>query len=267
MFRIVNSLSSTLIFGLGLDAIFSTSFISYPFSGTNNLVEIGTLSLISLCLFNFVLSLATYRKKRNLAHHACRYLVALSTLGTSLYLGEISICAVVAMVTVGCIFADELKVIKRAERGGVESRSNPYYTFLLFHLAMNYLCQLLFPLLILAFAVAYTKQDFFAIQKSSQAMFFIASTFMVCYSLWRLRHITLQYLNEKTRADTRKLVQVETGEFGFTNICSLNETTCCGNGNPLGTMPFRKASKPSTSLETFKMMSTGDENIEPKFTF
>ena len=213
-----------------------------------------------------MLSVTTYRKIGNLTHHVCRYLVALTALMTSIYLEEIPICAVIAMVTVGCVFVDELKVIHQSDGPG--SNSNTYYLFLLFHLAMNYLCQLLLPVLILVFAVATSKQNLFAIQKPSQAVFWVAALFMVGYTLWRLRHITLQYLNEKTRADTRKLVQVETGEFGFTNICSLNETTCCGvGGNTTGTIPFRKSSKPSTTLETFKMMNTGDESIEPTFTF
>lgn len=254
---IINSLASAMIFFFAMDIIFSTNIITFPFAGTNQKLHFGSLSLVSLCIFNLVLSLTTFRKIINLAHHFCRYTVALTILITSLYTNEIPLCVVIAMVTVGSVFSDELKELYNLK--DIESRGETYSIFLLFHLIVNYFCQLLFPIMIIAFAMGNTKQNFFIIHPLSQTIFFLASAFMLWYSIWRLRRITVAYSNEKSILSARRFIDqvgTKTKCDGFTNI-NIMETD---------TLPIQpiKSIKP---VETIKVIKAKDDLLEPSFTF
>ncbi|XP_066930525.1 uncharacterized protein [Clytia hemisphaerica] len=260
---VVNSISSILIFAMSMEIIFCTDLISYPFIGVHQKLYFGSISLISVCVFNLVLSLATYRNKTAMLHHLCRYIIGLTVLLTSLYTNEIPLCSAIAMVTVGSVFTDEIKEVLKLN----ETRGKYFSIFLLAHLIMNYFCQLLLPIMIVVFAMWNTKQNFFTTHTVSMVIFFIASAFMLAYSIWRLRKLTMAYSNEKLRINTRKIVEqygtdtINTAS-GFTNLSLVTDS----QGRRTSTIPIPSTAE-SQKLETIKVIKKGEDDFVPSFTF
>ena len=248
---------------MSMEIVFSTDIISYPFIGIHQKLYFGSISLISLCAFNLVLSLTTYRNKTAMLHHLCRYIVGLTVLLTSLYTDEIPLCSAIAMVTVGSVFTDEIKEVLKLN----ETRGKHFSIFLLAQLTMNYFCQLLLPIMIIVFAMWNTKQNFFTTHTVSMVVFFLASAFMLGYSIWRLRKLTMAYSNEKLRINTRKIVEqygTETNNTtsGFTNISLVTDS----QGRRSSTIPIPPVAE-SQKLETIKVIKKAEDSFEPSFTF
>ena len=97
--------------------MFTTDIICYPFIGVGEKLYFGSVLMISLCIFNFMLSLSVFRRKREMLHHCSRYVVALTVLGNTLVMQEMPVCALIAMLIAGSVFTDELKELHKSISG------------------------------------------------------------------------------------------------------------------------------------------------------
>lgn len=192
----MNSLCSTILFGLSMDILSSTNFITRPYIGITRRVEFGISSLVSLCVFNILLTLTTGQMRKGKIHCVCRHIVAVCTLLTSLCFDENALSGVLALIMMGSVFVDELKLILQT----YDKNQNTFWNiFSILHLAVNFLCQLFLPVIIITVAVAHSKQRFFDTHPLTQTMFFLSITFFFWHNVWWLRKITYSYMTERAK--------------------------------------------------------------------
>ena len=271
LYRFINSIICTLIFGFALNILFTTDIICYPFAGVSQKLYFGSSLMISLCIFNFVLSLSAFRKKRSLFHHCCRYLVAMTVLCNTLYTDQMPVCALIVMLIVGSVSTDEVKELHKLLRDdAAESRgSNLYSMFLFVHLLLNYLCQMLLPVMVVALAMANTRQSFQDMYTVSQTIFFLSSAFLLWYSIWRLRRITIAYSNEKSRINARKMVCRMEGRSAVSGIANMDMFSSASGtpGRSSSTAIPMESSSSANPFENVNVFKTKDNVYEPSFTF
>lgn len=258
--------------------MFTTDVICYPFFGVGEKLYFGSLVMISLCIFNFVLSLSVFRRKREMLHHCSRYIVAVTVLSNTLYTEQMPVCALIAMLIVGSVPTDELKELHKllsrknsATASQLKEDNKVCSIFLFVHLAMNYMCQMLLPVMVVAFAMANTRQNFNKVDTVSQTIFFMSSAFVLWYGIWRLRCITIAYSNAKSRMNARRMVKRM--EAGSAPQCSTLTSTYTRRTSAAYTTIHMEPSSssfttPTTNpLQTVKIVKTEDNVFEPLFTF
>lgn len=138
-------------------------------------------------------------------HNICRHIVAVCTLLTSVCFNENSLSPVVALIMMGSIFLDELKVIFQIFE---KNTSSLYNLFSLAHLAVNFLCQFFLPITIIVVVVMHSRQQFFDTHPLTQTMFFLSMTFFFWHNIWWLRKITYSYMTERAKLYIIKTARV-----------------------------------------------------------
>ena len=273
--------------------MFTTDIICYPFIGVGEKLYFGSVLMISLCIFNFMLSLSVFHRKREMLHHCSRYVVALTVLGNTLVMQEMPVCALIAMLIAGSVFTDELKELHKLISGKdsltgsqlTEDNNKICSIFLFAHLAMNYMCQMLLPVMVVAFAMANTRQSFNDVHTVSQTIFFLSSAFVLWYGVWRLRCITIAYSNAKSRLNARRLINGMEAGTAVTGISNIDMFTSSSSGaTPCSALtgsynrrvsvntairmePSSLTTQTTNPLQTIKIVKTEDNVFEPSFTF
>lgn len=235
-----------------------------------------------------------FRRKREMLHHCSRYVVALMVLSNTLYTREMPVCALIAMFIAGSVPTDELKDLHKLISGKDsatgsqlrEENNKVCSIFLFVHLAMNYMCQMLLPVMVVAFAMANTRQNFNDVHIVSQTIFFLSSAFVLWYGIWRLRCITIAYSNAKSRMKARRMISRMEGSSavsGISNIDLFTSSTGAQQCSALtGTFNRRMSTVANTAirmeqsvlttqtsnpLQTVKIGKAEDNIFEPSFTF